>query len=328
MTLDNKTHKVVIAGSGPAGLTAALYAARAELQPVVIEGFEAGGQLTQTTEVENYPGFPDGVMGAELIDQMRQQAERFGTQFVRGDIRRVDLSRRPFVLHLEGDKTITAQTLIISTGASARWLGLESETKLRLSGGGVSACATCDGAFYRGKEVHVVGGGDTAMEEATFLTRFCTKVTIIHRRDSLRASRIMQQRAFENEKIEFLWNSEVADILAGDDGKIRALKIRDTRTGELCEVATQGLFIAIGHTPNTAFLEGQLETDEHGFIVVQHPTTATSVPGVFACGDVMYPIYRQAITAAGTGCRAAIDAERFLAANPVSTDAGRQNDPQ
>jgi thioredoxin reductase (NADPH) len=307
-----KNHKVVIAGSGPAGLTAALYAARADLAPLVIEGFEAGGQLTTTTDVENYPGFPDGVMGPELVEKMRAQAERFGARFLRGDIRRVDLAQRPFTLHLEGDKSVGASTLIVSTGASAKWLGLEAETRLRKSGGGVTACATCDGAFYRGKAVHVIGGGDTAMEEASFLTKFCTRVTIIHRRDALRASKIMQQRAMDNPKIDFIWNAEVLDILTGEGDKIRALMLKDTKTGERREVASQGLFLAIGHQPNTAFLAGQLETDAHGFLLVKHPTTATNVPGVFACGDVMDPVYRQAITAAGTGCRAAIDAEHFL----------------
>jgi thioredoxin reductase (NADPH) len=318
----DKTHKVAIAGSGPAGLTAALYASRADLEPVVVEGFEAGGQLTQTTEVENYPGFPDAVMGGELIEKMRAQAEKFGTTFLRGDIRKVDLGERPFTLHLEGGKTLRCGTLIVSTGASAKWLGLESETKLRTTGGGVTACATCDGAFYRGKAVHVVGGGDTAMEEATFLTKFCTKVTVIHRRDELRASKIMQQRAMDNEKIDFIWNAEVVDVPAGDNGKIRGLKLKDTQSGETREIESEGLFLAIGHTPNTAFLEGQLETDDHGFLKVNHPGTATSVAGVFACGDVMDPIYRQAVTAAGTGCQAAIDAERWLAEHEADQGAG------
>jgi thioredoxin reductase (NADPH) len=312
-SLHSQVHRVVIAGSGPAGLTAGLYASRAELAPVLIEGFEAGGQLTQTTDVENYPGFPEGIMGPELIDKMRAQAERFGTQFVRGDIQSIDLSARPITIHLAEGEPIRAQTLIISTGASARWLGLESETKLRKSGGGVSACATCDGAFFRGKSVHIVGGGDTAMEEAIFLTRFCSKVSVVHRRDELRASKIMQQRALDNEKIEFVWNAEVVEVLGADTGRINGLRLQDTLSGETREVPSEGLFIAIGHTPNTAFLGGQLETDEHGFLIVRHPTSATSVEGVFACGDVMDPIYRQAVTAAGTGCQAAIDAERYLA---------------
>ena len=307
------THRVVIAGSGPAGLTAALYAARAELAPVLVEGFEAGGQLTTTTEVENYPGFPKGIDGTELVESMREQAKRFGTLFVRGDIKRADLSQRPFTLHLEGGKTITTHTLIISTGASAKWLGLPSEQMLRKMGGGVTACATCDGAFYKGKEVIVIGGGDTAMEEATFLTKFATKVTIIHRRGEFRASKIMQQRAMDNPKIAVIWNSEVLEVLGVEGKKISGVKLKNLETGEVTDFATQGMFLAIGHTPNVGFLEGQLELHEAGTIKVQSPRTMTSVEGVFACGDVMDPIYRQAITAAGTGCAAAIDAERYLA---------------
>lgn len=307
-------HNVVIAGSGPAGLTAAIYAGRADLNPVMIAGFDEGGQLVDTTDVENYPAFPEGIMGPDLIEAMRKQAARFGTQFLKGDIQSVDLSARPFTLSLEGGKTVRAKTLIISTGASARWLGQENETKLRKGGGGVSACATCDGFFYRGKEVAVIGGGDTAMEEATFLTKFATKVSVIHRRDQLRASKIMQERAFHNEKIEFIWDSVVDEVLSGDDDKIRALAVRNVKTDETSELAVGGLFLAIGHIPNTKFLGGQLELDKTGFIKVAEPTTATNVAGVFACGDVMDPIYKQAVTAAGTGCRAAIDAEKFLEA--------------
>lgn len=308
-----KLHNVTIVGSGPAGLTAALYAARADLEPLMVEGFEAGGQLTQTTEVENFPGFPEGIVGQELIDQMRAQAERFGLQVLRGDIGSVDLGERPFKLELENGKTLRTKTLILATGASARWLGIESETKLRTSGGGVSACATCDGAFYRNKNVHVIGGGDTAMEEASFLTKFCSKVTVIHRRDELRASKVMQQRCFDNPKIEFLWDSAVEDILGVEENQIRALMVKNLKSGEVTEVPSEGLFLAIGHTPNTKFLGNQLETDEAGFIKTASPTMATSVPGVFACGDVMDPRYKQAITAAGTGCSAALDAEHFLA---------------
>ncbi len=307
-------HNVVIAGSGPAGLTAAIYAGRADLKPVLVAGFDEGGQLVDTTDVENYPAFPEGIMGPDLIEAMRKQAERFGTRFMKGDIQSVDLSVRPFTLSLEGGKTIRTKTLIISTGASARWLGQENETKLRKGGGGVSACATCDGFFYKGKELAVIGGGDTAMEEATFLTKFATKVSVIHRRDQLRASKIMQERAFQNEKIEFIWDSVVDEVLSGDDDKIRALAVRNVKTDETSELAVGGLFLAIGHIPNTKFLAGQIELDETGFIKVAEPTTATSVEGVFACGDVMDPLYKQAITAAGTGCRAAIDAEKFLEA--------------
>ena len=302
---------VVIIGSGPAGLTAALYAARADLEPLVIEGLAAGGQLMQTTEVENFPGFPDGRMGPELMMDFRKQAEKFGTEFMTQDVTRVDLSTgSPFTIEV-GSETVLARTIIISTGATARWLGLENEQ--RLIGKGVSACATCDGFFFRDRELVVVGGGDSAMEEAMFLTKFASKVKVVHRREELRASKIMADRAMANEKIEFLWNSEVADVL-GEDA-VTAVVLRDTQTGETREMATDGLFLAIGHDPASSLFADQLDTDDEGYILVQEPTTATSVPGVFAAGDITDTIYRQAITAAGQGCKSAIDAERWLEAS-------------
>ena len=299
--------KIVILGSGPAGYTAALYAARANLAPLVLKGLEAGGQLMLTTEVENYPGFADGIMGPELMDAMEKQAARFEAEIVAQSATRVDLSSRPFGVW-SGDQEWRAKTVIVSTGASARWLGVPGEEKLR--GRGVSACATCDGFFFRGRELVVVGGGDTAMEEATFLTRFASTVTIVHRRDEFRASKIMQERALGNEKVRVIWDSVVEEIL-GEDA-VTGVTLRDVNTGEISEFRTDGVFMAIGHTPNTALLAGQLDMDENGYVVVGEPRTATSVPGVFAAGDVTDRIYRQAVTAAGQGCKAAIDAERFL----------------
>ncbi len=298
---------VVILGSGPAGYTAALYAARANLSPLLLKGLEAGGQLMLTTEVENYPGFADGVMGPELMDAMEKQAARFEAEIVAQSATRVDLSSRPFGVW-SGDQEWRARTLIVATGASAKWLGVPGEERLR--GRGVSACATCDGFFFRDRELVVVGGGDTAMEEATFLTRFASKVTLVHRRDEFRASKIMQERALANEKIHVVWNSVVEEIL-GEDA-VTGVRLRNVVTDEVTQLATDGVFMAIGHTPNTSLLEGQLELDETGYIIVQEPRTATSVPGVFAAGDVTDRIYRQAVTAAGQGCKAAIDAERFL----------------
>ena len=299
--------KIVILGSGPAGYTAALYAARANLSPLVLKGLEAGGQLMLTTEVENYPGFADGIMGPELMDAMEKQAARFEAEIVAQSATRVELSSRPFGVW-SGDQEWRAKTVIVSTGASARWLGVPGEEKLR--GRGVSACATCDGFFFRGRELVVVGGGDTAMEEATFLTRFASTVTIVHRRDEFRASKIMQERALGNEKVRVIWDSVVEEIL-GEDA-VTGVTLRDVNTGEISEFRTDGVFMAIGHTPNTALLAGQLDMDENGYVVVGEPRTATSVPGVFAAGDVTDRIYRQAVTAAGQGCKAAIDAERFL----------------
>jgi thioredoxin reductase (NADPH) len=302
-------HDVVILGSGPSGLTAAVYAARANLRPLVIEGFPgAGGQLMLTTDVENYPGFPEGILGPELMEKFRDQAARFGAEFVTADADRVDFSSRPFGVWADG-REFRARTVIVSTGASARMLGLEAEG--RLLGHGLSTCATCDGFFFRGQDVAVVGGGDSAIEEANFLTRFGEKVTVIHRRDELRASKIMQDRAFANPKIDFVWNSVVEDLL-GDD-KLSGLRLRNVVTGDLSEMAFGGVFVAIGHDPNTKLFDGQLQLDAAGYIVTSEGTR-TSVEGVFAAGDVVDHVYRQAVTAAGTGCMAAIDAERFLEA--------------
>jgi len=302
-------YKSIVIGTGPAGLTAAIYLARANLSPLVIEGPEPGGQLTTTTEVENFPGFPEGIMGPELMTNMRKQAERFGAQFRTGWINSVDLSKRPFTLSLEGGETLESETLIISTGASAKYLGIPGEKDN--VGRGVSTCATCDGFFFRGKKIIVVGGGDSAMEEANFLTRFASELTLVHRREELRASKIMQDRAKENPKIGWGLNRTPLEVLANENG-VTGLKVRNNETGEEEVLETNGVFVAIGHTPNTKFLGGQVETDEHGYIITKPGSTETNVPGVFACGDVQDTKYRQAITAAGSGCMAALDCEKFL----------------
>ena len=305
-----EVRELIIVGSGPAGLTAALYAARADLRPMVIEGAEAGGQLMLTTDVENYPGFPDGILGPELMMKFREQAERFGAEFVTADVDRVDLSASPFGAWV-GSTEYRSESLIISTGASARMLGLPSEA--RLLGHGVSTCATCDGFFFREKDIAVVGGGDSAIEEALFLTKFANEVTVIHRRDELRASKIMQDRAFANPKIAFKWNSVVTDV--GGDGTVDVVRLRDTLTDDASDLDVGGLFVAIGHDPNTKLFEGQVDLDENGYVVLpQAGSTLTSVEGVFAAGDVADHVFRQAVTAAGTGCMAAIEAERWIEA--------------
>jgi thioredoxin reductase (NADPH) len=312
-------YRVVILGSGPAGLTAALYSSRANLEPLVLEGGGSsdptdvpGGQLMLTTDVDNYPGFPEGILGPELMERMRKQSERFGSEFGTGAVQEVELSARPFRLTLGDGAKVMADSLIVATGASARWLGLPRELDFRTRIGGVSACATCDGFFYKGKDVLVVGGGDTAMEEATFLTKFASRVTVVHRRDELRASKIMQERARKNEKIAWLMESAVEEYLGNEETKLTGAVVRNLKTGDRREVTAQGVFMAIGHVPNTQVFRGQLETDANGYLVTRDGTTATSVPGVFAAGDVQDTRYRQAVTAAGSGCMAAIDAERFL----------------
>jgi thioredoxin reductase (NADPH) len=302
-------HRVMILGTGPAGLTAAIYAARANLHPVVVEGHEPGGQLTLTTEVENFPGFIDGIMGPELMDNMRKQAERFGAKFIRGWVSAVDLRQRPFTVTVDESTSYESETVIVSTGASAKMLGIPGESEL--VGRGVSTCATCDGFFFRNRPIIVVGGGDSAMEEATFLTKFASEVTIVHRRNELRASKVMQERARDNPKIK--WAMNVTPIsIQSDSGKVSGLEVKDNATGEVKVLEAQGIFIAIGHQPNTGFLNGQLDIDPVGYIKTKDVSTATSVEGVFACGDVMDSHYRQAVTAAGSGCKAALDVEKYL----------------
>ena len=300
---------MVIIGSGPAGLTAAVYAARANLQPLLIEGKEPGGQLTLTTLVENYPGFADGIMGPDLMDAMRKQAQRFGAELVNSHVHAVKLKEHPFRVYY-GDQEVQTKTVVISTGSSAKLIGLETE--LQLMGHGVSTCATCDGFFYRGKEIAVVGGGDSAMEEATFLTKFATNVSVIHRRDVLRASKIMQDRAMKNPKIHFTYNTVVEEVLGTKQTGVTGLKLRNVKSRDLSELRVDGLFVAIGHNPNTEIFKGQIDLDERGYIKTQPDSTRTNIPGVFACGDVQDPVFRQAITAAGSGCMAAMEAERWL----------------
>jgi thioredoxin reductase (NADPH) len=307
----SRIYDVAIIGSGPAGYTAAIYAARANLQPLMLVGSQPGGQLITTTEVENYPGFPEGIQGPELMERFREQARRFGTEIVVAMVEGVDLTRRPFTIRADSGE-YQARSVIISTGASAKRLDIPSESAF--FGFGVSACATCDGFFFRGKRVMVVGGGDTAIEEATFLTRFCQEVIVVHRRGQLRASKIMQERALKNPKIRFLWNAVVTEVLGETEPrKVTRAKLRDTRTGEVSEHPIDGIFVAIGHQPNTGFLAGQLPTDPRGYLLTEPGTSRTAVAGVFAAGDVADPVYRQAVTAAGSGCQAAIDAERWLA---------------
>ena len=328
MSSPGSTHDVVIIGSGPAGLTAAIYAARANLDPLVVEGLveggPTGGQLTLTTDVENFPGFPEGILGPQLIQDMRAQAERFGTTFITEDVVKTNLDRRPFTLETASGGTISTQTLIVATGAKPRRLEVPGEDELW--GAGVSACATCDGFFFRDRHVVVVGGGDSAMEEATFLTKFASKVSVVHRRSELRASVIMQERAFANDKIEFVFDAQVTRV-NGADGQVSSLTLQNTVTGEISELPCDGMFLAIGHVPNTWLFDGALETDDAGYLIVDEPTTRTNIPGVFACGDVMDHTYRQAVTAAGTGCRAAIDAERFLAGGADHTAAEPAAEP-
>jgi thioredoxin reductase (NADPH) len=311
MTESTSHHHLIIVGSGPAGLTAAIYAARAELAPLCIEGIAAGGQLMNTTEIENYPGFPSGLMGPELMINFREQAERFGTTFITDDVTELDLTATPKVIKVHGT-TYTADAVIVSTGATARMLGIDAEQ--RLLGHGVSTCATCDGYFFRDKELVVVGGGDSAMEEATFLTKFASKVTIVHRRDSYRASKIMLDRARANEKVEFVEWAQVVDVLDDGTGAVTGVTLKDTRSGEESRLDCDGIFIAIGHDPTTKLFAGQLDLDENGYIITETPSTRTNLDGVFACGDVQDHTYRQAITAAGSGCASALDAERWLAA--------------
>lgn len=305
----SEAHKVIIIGSGGAGLTAALYSARANLKPIILEGIQPGGQLTITTEVENYPGFPEGILGPELMNKFREQAKRFGAVCLNEIVSKTDFSVKPFKIMADG-KTYLGETVIIATGASAKTLGLESEKKLM--GYGVSSCAVCDGFFFKDKDLIVVGGGDSAMEESTFLTKFARKIIVVHRRDKLRASKIMQEKAFKNPKIDFIWNSEVTDIIGEKESGVKGVILKNLETGKTIEKPCQGLFLAIGHNPNSEPFRGQVETDKLGYIITKNGTTATNVPGVFACGDVVDHRYRQAVTAAGTGCMAALDCEKYL----------------
>ena len=314
--MTEQIRKVIIIGSGPAGLTAAIYAARANLYPLVFEGLQPGGQLTITTDVENYPGFPDGILGPELMDLFRQQAQRFEAETHYLTVDKVDLTERPFQVFV-GDVIYMTETIIVSTGASAKFLGLESESKLM--GYGVSACATCDGFFFKDKQVLIVGGGDSAIEEAIFLTKFASSVSIVHRRDELRASKIMQERAFNNPKIDFIWNSTIEEMLGSpDNGGLTGVVIHNTQTGTLSEMECDGVFLAIGHRPNSDLFRGLLDLDEKGYIITQSGSTNTSIPGVFASGDIQDKVYRQAITAAGSGCMSALDAEHFIENHPLN----------